>query len=133
MGQRSEDASSPVPSGTEKVRAFLPTKDFEASKAFYAALGFTLVLEEDVAIFLAGMSEIILTRYYQKEYAENFMMQMVVDDLDAWWCHIASLDLPDRFGVSEPKAPALQPWGLRVAFVVDPCGVLWHIAQNPDK
>ena len=27
-----------------------------------------------------------------------------------------------------PKAPAMQPWGLRVAYVFDPSGVLWHIA-----
>jgi hypothetical protein len=133
MGQPSQHGSSTIPSGTEKVRAFLPTKDFETSKAFYTALGFTLVLDLDVAIFRAGTSEIILTQYYQKEYAENFMMQLVVDDLDNWWSHIASLDLSERFGVTEPRAPAMQEWGLRIAFVVDPCGVLWHVAQDPDK
>ena len=58
------------------------------------------------------------------------MMQMVVDDLDAWWAHIESLDLPGRFGVSPPKPPAMQPWGLRIAYVVDPAGVLWHVAQR---
>ena len=46
-----------------------------------------MVLEGDVAIFATGESEIILTRLYQKEYAENFMMQVLVDDLDA--CVIA--------------------------------------------
>jgi uncharacterized glyoxalase superfamily protein PhnB len=24
----------------------------------------------------------------------------------------------------------MQPWGLRVAYVIDPAGVLWHIAQR---
>jgi uncharacterized glyoxalase superfamily protein PhnB len=24
----------------------------------------------------------------------------------------------------------MQPWGLRVAYLTDPCGVLWHIAQR---
>jgi uncharacterized glyoxalase superfamily protein PhnB len=61
------------------------------------------------------------------------MMHLMVDDLDAWWRHIEDLDLPGRFGVSDPKAPALQPWGLRVAYVVDPSGVLWHIAQRPGR
>jgi uncharacterized glyoxalase superfamily protein PhnB len=28
------------------------------------------------------------------------------------------------------KAPALQPCGLRVAYISDPAGVLWHIAQR---
>jgi uncharacterized glyoxalase superfamily protein PhnB len=58
------------------------------------------------------------------------MMQLMVDDLDAWWTHIMSLDLPARFGVQPPKAPAVQPWGLRVAYLIDPCGVLWHMAQR---
>jgi uncharacterized glyoxalase superfamily protein PhnB len=116
---------------TERVRAFLPSGDFEVSKAFYAALGFTVVLEGDVAIFAIGESEFILTRFYQKDYAENFMMQILVDDLDAWWTRISSLSLRERFGVPAPKEPAMQPWGLRVAYVVDPCGVLWHFAERP--
>ena len=61
------------------------------------------------------------------------MMQLMVDDLDAWWVHIESLDLPKVFGVTEPKPPANQPWGLRIAYVIDPSGVLWHVAQRrPD-
>ena len=58
------------------------------------------------------------------------MMQLMVDDLDAWWAHIQKLDLPTNFQVAAPKAPAVQPWGLRVAYVIDPAGVLWHIAER---
>ena len=90
-----------------------------------------MLLEGDVAILSMGESEIILTRYYQKEYVENFMMQMLVDDLDAWWTHISSLNLPERFAVAAPKEPAMQPWGLRVAYVIDSSGVLWHFAERP--
>ena len=121
---------SAIPSGTELVRPFVPTRDFELSKRFYVALGFTLVLDGEVAIFNAGSGGFILQRYYVKDWAENFMMQLLVDDLDAWWAHISALDLPGQFGVPLPKAPALQPWGLRIAYVVDPCGVLWHVAQR---
>ena len=28
------------------------------------------------------------------------MMQLMVDDLDAWWAHIDALDLPSKFGPS---------------------------------
>jgi Glyoxalase/Bleomycin resistance protein/Dioxygenase superfamily len=128
---KSGNMSTSVPNGTERARAFLPSENFEVSKEFYVALGFTMVLEGDVAILATGESEIILTRFYQKEYAENFMMQILVDDLDAWWARISSLDLPERFGVPAPKEPAMQPWRLRVAYVVDPCGVLWHFAERP--
>jgi hypothetical protein len=90
------------------------------------------VLQGDVATFSTGGSELILTRFYQKEYAENFMMQLLVDDLDAWWNRISSLKLPERFGVPAPREPAMQLWRLRVAYVVDPSGVLWHFAERPD-
>jgi catechol 2,3-dioxygenase-like lactoylglutathione lyase family enzyme len=119
-----------IPSGTERVRAFVPTKDFDSSKRFYEALGFEKVLDGEVAIFNAGSGGFILQRYFQKEWAENFMMQMMVDDLDLWWANIDSLDLSTRFGVQPPKPPVLQPWGLRIAFLVDPSGVLWHVAER---
>ncbi len=116
--------------GTELVRPFVPAKDFDLSKRFYEALGFAKSLDGDVAIFNAGSGGFILQRHYQKEWAENFMMQLMVDDLDAWWQHIVGLDLDKQFGVPSPRPPALQPWGLRVAYVTDPAGVLWHIAQR---
>jgi hypothetical protein len=121
---------SGIPSGTELARPFVPTKDFELSRDFYEALGFEKLVDSDVAIFGAGSGGFILQRYYQKDWAENFMMQLVVDDLDAWWKHIEDLDLPGRFGVKPPRAPKVQPYGSRVGFVFDPCGVLWHVAQR---
>lgn len=122
---------SPMPTGTETARPFLPAKDFATSKRFYAALGFALELEApDVAIFRLGTSSFLLQKYYQKDWAQNFMMQLMVDDLDAWWERITALDLPATFGVSAPKPPAMQPWGLRIAYVVDPSGVLWHVAER---
>lgn len=119
-----------VPSGNELIRAFLPTRDFDLSKRFYEALGFEKVLDGDVAIFNAGSGGFILQRYHQKDWAENAMVQLMVDDLGAWWARIQSLDLPERFGVPAPRAPAVQPWGLRIAYVVDPAGVLWHVAER---
>lgn len=116
--------------GADSARPFLPAKDFDLSKRFYETLGFVKELDGEVAIFRIGASSFILQKYFQKEWAENFMMQLMVDDLDAWWTRLAALDLPGRFGVPPPKAPALQPWGLRVAYVVDPSGVLWHVAQR---
>jgi len=119
--------------GTE-FRAFLPAKDFAVSKAFYEALGFRKIADHEVAIFDTGRgSGIIVQQYYQANWAENCMLSLQVDDLDAWWAHIASLDLPGRFGVAAPRPPAMQPWGLRVAYVFDPSGVLWHFVEPPSQ
>jgi catechol 2,3-dioxygenase-like lactoylglutathione lyase family enzyme len=119
-----------VPTGTERIRPFVPARDFDLSKRFYEALGFEKVLDGEVAIFNTASGGFILQRYYQKDWAENFMMQLMVDDLDAWWAHIEALDLPAKFGVQPPKPPAVQPWGLRIAYVFDPSGVLWHVAER---
>lgn len=123
-------AAHAVPDGLESARPFLPAKDFAASRAFYEAIGFPKLLDGDVAIFGVGAGAFILQNHYHPGWAENCVMQLMVDDLDAWWAHIDALGLPARFGVKPPIAPAVQPWGLRVAYLFDPAGVLWHIAQR---
>jgi len=60
-----------------------PTKNFEISRAFYETLGFTKLLEGDVAIFAIGDTSFILQRFFQKDWAENCMMQLMADDLGA--------------------------------------------------
>jgi uncharacterized glyoxalase superfamily protein PhnB len=120
----------PIPEGTETARPFLPSKDFAESKRFYERLGFKKLLDGDVAIFEIGASSFVVQQYFQEEWAQNCMMQLMVDDLDAWWAHLEALDLPTAFGVKPPRPPALQPWGLRVAYLFDPAGVLWHVAER---
>jgi catechol 2,3-dioxygenase-like lactoylglutathione lyase family enzyme len=119
-----------LPDASSLVRPFLPTRDFELSKRFYEALGFRKLLDDEVAIFEAGSGGFILQRLHDEAWARMTMMQLMVDDLDAWWLHIRGLDLPGKFGVPQPQPPAMQPWGLRIAYLVDPAGVLWHIAQR---
>jgi catechol 2,3-dioxygenase-like lactoylglutathione lyase family enzyme len=121
---------SAIPTRTELARPFLPAQDFELSKRFYEALGFEKILDGEVAVFRVGAGGFILQRFYRKELAENLMMQLMVDDLDAWWTHIGALDLPRQFGVKTLRAPAMQSWGLRVAYLADPSGILWHVAQR---
>lgn len=114
----------------EVARPFLPTKDMDVSRAFYEALGFKKLLDGEVVILGVGATSIILQRGYNKTWAENTMLQLMVDDLDAWWRHIEGLHLAEKFGVQAPKPPRMQPWGLRVAFVYDPAGVLWHVCER---
>ena len=116
--------------GTEVARPFVPAKDFELSKRFYLRIGFELLLDGEVAIFGIGRTSFILQNYFNKDWAENFMMQLMVDDLDAWWEHLNGLDLPKNFHSSSLRPPELQPWGLRISYLVDPSGVLWHVAQR---
>jgi hypothetical protein len=114
-----------------KLRPFVPAKDFETSKRFYADLGFQIrPLGADLAEMGIGTHSFLLQNFFVEEWASNFMMHVLMTNLDAWWKHIAALDLPGRYGVPSPKAPKLEPWGLNVAYVIDPSGVLWHIAEE---
>ena len=113
------------------LRAFVPATDFEKSLAFYVDIGFTAERLGDsrAAMKLGGLG-FLLQEFYAEGFAGNFMLQLKVNDLDGWWKRIEGLDLAGRYGVRKPTAPAMQPWGLTIAYVVDPSGVLWHIAQN---
>jgi catechol 2,3-dioxygenase-like lactoylglutathione lyase family enzyme len=114
------------------LRAFVPATDFEKSIGFYVDLGFTAHrMGDSIAAMELGTFGFLLQHFYAEGFAGNFMMQLMVNDLDGWWRRIEGLDLAGRYGVHKPSAPAMQPWGLRIAYVVDPSGVLWHIAQNP--
>lgn len=121
---------SSLPTGVESARPFVPAKDFELSKRFYLKIGFQLLLDGEVAIFGIGNSSFILQNYYNKDWAENFMMQLMVDDVDAWWEHLNRIDVPKNFPGASLRPPELQPWGLRISHLVDPSGVLWHVAER---
>jgi len=111
-------------------RPFLPAKEFETSLRFYKEIGFEEYrLGDALAELSLGTHAFLLQGYYVKEWAENTVMHVLVHDVDSWWQHINSLDLAKRFGVSPPAAPRVEPWGLTVAYVFDPSGVLWHFAQ----
>ncbi len=114
------------------LRPFVPASDFQASLNFYTDLGFSSTpLGDGVAGLQLGPFSFLLQNFSAPGFAENFMMHLLVNDLDAWWTKIAALHLAERYGVRPPTPPALQPWGLTVSYVVDPAGVLWHIAQQP--
>jgi catechol 2,3-dioxygenase-like lactoylglutathione lyase family enzyme len=118
----------------EALRPFVPAKDFAISKRFYADLGFRVEpLGAGLAEMHLGPHSFLLQDFYVEQWAGNFMMHMLVDGLDRWWTHIAALDLAAGYGVESPRPPKLESWGLRVAYVFDPSGVLWHIAELPAK
>lgn len=118
--------------GVRTMRPFVPSRDFQVSQRFYAELGFDVVpLGDGVAHVQIGAFSFLLQNYYVEDWAGNFMMHLLVTNLDEWWAHISSLDLATRYGVRAPSEPAMQPWGLTVAYVVDPAGVLWHVAEAP--
>jgi hypothetical protein len=78
---------------TVEIKAFVPSKDFALSKQFYQDLGFKLAWSsEDLAYLRSGDSSFPLQNFYVKEHADNFMMHLLVEDVDARWGHVEAQD-----------------------------------------
>ena len=113
------------------LKAFVPAKNYELAKQFYLDLGFTLnFASAEIAEFQIGSFRFLLQPFYVKEHAENYMMSLTVEDADTWWNHVEKIGLKEKYPGIIAKPPALQPWGLRVLYLSDPTGVLWHIADR---
>ena len=119
------------PSPGIDLRAFVPARDLELSKAFYTELGFTVNWSNaEIAEIQVGASRFLLQKFYVAEHAGNFMMSLSVEDADSWWEHIQQREMAKKYPGIICKPPAMQPWGIRVLYLSDPSGVLWHITDS---
>lgn len=119
------------PSPVTDLKTFVPARDLELSKAFYADLGFTVNWSNDeIAEVQVGSFRFLLQRFYVAEHAGNFMMSLSVEDADSWWEHIQHREVTKKYSGIMCKPPEMQPWGIRVLYLSDPSGVLWHITDT---
>lgn len=67
------------------LQPFVPSGiNFEASKQFFVELGFTVTWNDgDYTAFKRDASKFILQNFDNKEFAENFMITVGVDNADA--------------------------------------------------
>lgn len=111
-----------------EVKAFVPAKDFERSMAFYQALGFTRASADDgIAYFHHGNASFLLQDFYVREHADNFLMHLLVEDVEAWHAMAKAVAQQFEVRIGEPED---QPWAMRDFVLFDPSGVLWRIGQN---
>jgi hypothetical protein len=104
-------------------------RDYAGEIRFYLDLGFTLAWKsEELAVFVVGAFRFFLQNLANREMQDNFMMNLDVEDLDAWWRKIEGMKLPGNHPGARAKAPEDYPWGKREIHLVTPAGVLWHIA-----
>lgn len=119
------------PSTVIDLKTFVPAKDPELSKKFYTDLGFTINWGNDeISELQIGSFRFLLQKFYVKEHAGNFMMSLQVEDANAWWEHIQRQAFTKKYPGIMCKPPAMQPWGIRVLYLSDPTGVLWHITDR---
>ena len=113
-----------------QLKAYVPARDFALSKQFYQDLGFTVEWSsDDLAYVRRGNASFLLQNFYVPEHAANFMMHLLVEDVEAWWQHVQTCGLQAKYRV-DTEPPEDRPWGIRDFVIVDPTGVLWRIGQN---
>jgi predicted enzyme related to lactoylglutathione lyase len=111
------------------LKPYVPARDFELSKRFYSALGFTMSEGwGGTADFELGGHRFRLQNYYVPDWADNFMIVMGVDDVEAWHRRAKELASGGEFPGIRIKAPEPVDGSL-VLHVVDPSGVLLIFVQ----
>lgn len=115
---------------TVEIKAFVPSKDFELSTRFYVDLGFEVAFSDGSLAYLRrGNCSFLLQKFYIPDHASNFLMHLLVVDVDAWWSRVQDQQLVQRYGVS-CSSPENRPWAVRDFTLTDPSGVLWRIGTN---
>ena len=106
------------------LKAFIPSKNYEVSKSFYAEIGFSSqYVSEDLTLFQNGDCCFFLQRFYNEELASNFMLQICVSDIHGAH-HLCSNSQ------HKTKITGIQQesWG-KVFYLWGPVGELLHITQ----
>ena len=114
----------------KSLRPFIVAKDFEVSRSFYCDLGFKeTILSPHMSVFKTD-NEIAfyLQKAYVKDWVDNTMLFMEVDDVDNFWKEINTLDLPSKYKNVRLTPIRNEDWG-RECFVHDPSGILWHFGE----
>ena len=118
-----------MPLSITSLKPYVPSKDFELSKRFYTALGFTLSEGwGGTADFSLNGHAFRLQNYYVQDWANNFMFVIGIEDIEAW--HQRAVELLNRntFPGMRVKAPEPVDASL-VLHVWDPTGVLLVFVQ----
>ncbi|QHS57989.1 glyoxalase [Mucilaginibacter sp. 14171R-50] len=110
------------------LRPFIGAKDYEVSRGFYRDLGFEeTVLSPDMCVFKSGALSFYLQNAYVKDWIDNTMLFMEVDDVNRFWQELVALDLTQKYNVRLTPVRT-EPWG-KECFVHDPSGILWHFGE----
>jgi len=71
--------------------------------------------------------QFILQKFDNREFAENFMINVTVRNAEEFYNEVLEKGLVTRFGIRVTK-PQQQPYGREVN-LIDLAGVCWHFVQ----
>lgn len=111
------------------LEPFVPSgKNFEGSRQFFVELGFKINWDAGSYIgFEKDGCKFILQQYDNKEFAENFMVNVRIDNAEEFYQFVVDKKLPEKFGIRISR-PIQQPYGKEVN-IIDTAGVCWHFVE----
>ena len=115
----------------EQACPILPSRDFEATKAFYESLGFETWYEDD-GYLLINRDKVELHFFAHPTHRaelSNHGVYLRPDNIDAVSNEIAKLNLPRETGFPRFTSAEDKPWGMREAALWDPDGNLLRIGE----
>ena len=111
------------------LEPFIPSgNNFDASKNLFVELGFKINWDAgDYIGFEQDGCKFILQKYDNKAFAENLMINVKVDDVQAFRNNLMEKKLPEKFGIRIGEITN-QPYGKEVN-LIDIAGVCWHFVE----
>lgn len=111
------------------LEPFIPSGNyFEAAKNLFVELGFKINWDAgDYIGFEQDGCKFILQKYDNKAFAENLMINVKVDDVQAFRNNLMEKKLPEKFGIRIGEITT-QPYGKEVN-LIDIAGVCWHFVE----
>ena len=111
------------------IRPFIGAKDYELSRNFYRDLGFEeVVLSDDMSLFKTDKTGFYLQNAYVKDWIDNSMIFLEIDNVDQYWKELLALNLTTKYQGVRLTPVRQYDWG-RECFMHDPSGILWHFGQ----
>jgi catechol 2,3-dioxygenase-like lactoylglutathione lyase family enzyme len=114
----------------KSIRAFIGAKDFEESRLFYKELGFEeSVISNSMSYFkVTDTLGFYLQNAYVKDWIDNSMIFLEVDDVNRYWNELQNLGLPQKYKNARLTSIREESWG-KECFLHDPSGILWHFGE----
>ena len=84
-----------------------------------------------VAYFHKDHASFLLQDCFVEALANDFVMHLLVEDVEAWWNHLQESNVVVKYGVKITDIEQ-QPWRMRDFCLTDPSGVVWRIGQNTE-
>ena len=111
------------------LEPFVPSGNrMEESKQFFLELGFKINWDAGDYIGFEKDNQIfILQNFNRKDFAENFMISVKVDNAQEFYDFVIGKKLPEKFGI-RINPPCDQPYGKEVN-IIDLAGVCWHFVE----